>query len=118
MPTPCADTIREQCRIRIPSDEPAYGALRTLFADELEMQGVGTYADICNDKRDALLPVPYWAWISREGEIAVSCPGNASRPSIKFAWPLLKDMLGQCQCVISGAAIEIERYRRRRGHRP
>jgi len=26
---------------------------------------------------------------------------------------LLKDMLGQCQCVISGAAIEIERIRRR-----
>jgi replicative superfamily II helicase len=106
----CADTIREQCRIRIPSDEPAYGALRTLFGDELEMQGVGTYADICNDKRDALLPVPYWAWISREGEIASILSGNAGRPSNKFAWPLLKDMLGQCQCVVSGAAIEIEPY--------
>ena len=59
-----------QCRIRIPSDEPAYGALRTLFAEDLEMQGVGTYADICNDKRYALLPIPYWAWLSREAEIA------------------------------------------------
>jgi replicative superfamily II helicase len=66
----CADTIREQCRIRIPSEEPAYSALRALFADELEMQGVGTYADICNDKRDSLLPVPYWSWASRETEIA------------------------------------------------
>ena len=66
----CADTIREQCRIRIPSDEPAYHALRTLFADDLEMQGIGTYADICNEKRDALLPIPYWAWVVREAEIA------------------------------------------------
>lgn len=106
----CADTIREQCRIRIPSDEPAYGALKTLFADELEMQGVGTYADISNDKRDALLPVPYWAWTSREAEIAAILSTNADRDSIKFAWPLLKDIPGHCQCVISGAAIEIEPY--------
>ena len=106
----CADTIREQCRIRIPSEEPAYSALKTLFADDLEMQGVGTYADICNGKRDALLQVPYWSWASREAEIAKILSKNASRESIKFAWPLLKDMLGQCQGIISGTAIEIEPY--------
>jgi replicative superfamily II helicase len=106
----CADTIREACRIRILSDEPAYCALRTLFAEDLEMQGVGTYADICNDKRDALLPIPYWAWMPREGEIANILSTHASRASIRFAWPLVKDMLGHCQCVISGAAIEIEPY--------
>ena len=106
----CADTIREQCRIRIPSSEPAYGALRTLFATELEMQGIGTYADICSDKRDALLPIPYWAWISHEPEIANILSAHAGRDSIKFAWPLLKDMLAHCQAIISGAAIEIEPY--------
>ena len=106
----CADTIRDQCRIRIPSDEAAYSALRTLFAADLEMQGIGTFADICNDKRDALLPVPYWAWVSREAEIAGILSAHAGRDQIKFAWPLLKDMLGHCQCIISGAAIEIEPY--------
>ena len=106
----CADTIREACRIRIPSDEPAYDALQTLFADDLEQQGLGTYADICNDKRDALLPVPYWAWIGREAEVARILSAHAERKSIKFAWPLLKNVLGHCQCVLSGAAIEIEPY--------
>lgn len=106
----CADTIREACRIRIPSDEPAYDALQTLFADDLEQQGLGTYADICNDKRDALLPVPYWAWIGREAEVARILSAHADRKSIKFAWPLLKNILGHCQCVLSGAAIEIEPY--------
>ena len=104
----CADIIREACRIRIPSDEPAYGALRTLFAEDLEMQGVGTYADICNDKRYALLPIPYWAWLSREAEIAKILSANEGRKSIKYAWPLLKDILAHCQGVISGVAIEIE----------
>lgn len=104
----CSDTIREQCRIRIPEDDPAYYALKTLFAEELEQQGVGTYADICNDKRDALLPVPYWAWIQRESEVAGILSAASERKPFKFAWPLLKNMLGFCQCVISGVAIEIE----------
>lgn len=106
----CSDTIRDQCRIRIPSTEPAYAALRTLFAADLEMQGIGTFADICNDKRDALLPVPYWAWLSKEGEIAGILSANAARDSIKYAWPLLKDILAHCQCIINGVALEIEPY--------
>ena len=106
----CADKIREQCRIRIPNNEQAYSILKGLFAEDLEQQGVGTYADICNEKRDALLPVPYWAWIGRETEVAATLSANAQSDSIKYAWPLLKDILGQCQCVISGAAIEIEPY--------
>lgn len=106
----CADRIRKACRIRIPSTEPAYGSLKTLFAEDLEQQGIGTYADICNDKRDALLPVPYWAWIQRETEVARVLSDKADQTSIKYAWPLLKDMLGLCQCVISGVALEIEPY--------
>ncbi len=66
----CADSIREACQIRIPKEEQAYHQIRTLFAQDLEQQGVGTYADICNSKRDAFLPVPYWSWRDREAEVA------------------------------------------------
>lgn len=104
----CADTIREACRIRIPKDEPAYDAIKTLFAGDLEQQGVGTYADISNGKRDALLQVPYWAWIERASDVANILAAHTERKSVKFAWPLLKDILEFCQCVVSGVAIEIE----------
>ena len=106
----CADIIRAACRIRIPADEPAYQSIRTLFVNDLEAQGSGTWADICNDKRDALLPVPYWAWSSREAEIASILSKNADRTSIRFVWPLLKDMLSGCQCIVSGTSVEIEPY--------
>jgi replicative superfamily II helicase len=106
----CSDIIRESCRIRIPSDEPAYEAFKALFAEDLEQQGVGTYADICNDKRDAVLPIPYWSWVQHDTVAATILSANADRNSIKFAWPLLRDILGSCQGVISGAAIEIEPY--------
>jgi replicative superfamily II helicase len=106
----CADRIRGACRIRIPSDEPAYSSLKTLFATELEQQGVGTFADIENGKREALLPVPYWAWMERESEVASILSSQTDRKSVKFAWPLLRDMLAHCQCIVSGTAVEIEPY--------
>jgi replicative superfamily II helicase len=106
----CADRIREACRIRIPSDEAAYVTLRTLFAPDLEQQGAGTFADILNGTRESLLPVPYWAWLDHQSDVATILSSNADRRSIKFAWPLLKDDLAYCRCVISGAAIEIEPY--------
>ncbi|MGY3531183.1 DEAD/DEAH box helicase family protein [Bradyrhizobium sp. USDA 4452] len=106
----CSDRIREACSIRIPNDEPAYAALKTLFAADLEQQGVGTFADIENSKREALLPVPYWAWMERESDVASILSSATDRRSVKFAWPLLRDMLAHCQCVISGTAIEIEPY--------
>lgn len=104
----CADTIREACRIRIPKDEPAYDAIKTLFAGDLEQQGVGTYADVSNGKRDALIQVPYWAWIERASDVAHILAEHTERKSVKFAWPLLKNILEFCQCIVSGVAIEIE----------
>lgn len=106
----CSDTIRNQCRIHIPREEEAYSLLKALFSADLEEQGVGTFADIENEKRDALLPVPYWAWIPREAEVASILSKNSDRKSIKFAWPLLKNLLTHCQCIISGSALEIEPY--------
>lgn len=106
----CADAIRASCRIRLPHDDPAYDELMTLFATDLEQQGIGSYADITNKQHDAILPVPYWAWISRESDVARILSKGFARDTIKFAWPLIKDMLAQCQCVVSGDAIEIEPY--------
>ncbi|MES2979735.1 MAG: DEAD/DEAH box helicase family protein [Pseudomonadota bacterium] len=106
----CADAIRESCQLKIPNSDATYAALRALFATELEAQGVGTYAEILNGKRDALLPVPYWAWHDRESDVAAILASAVERSSVKFAWPLLKNMLKNCQCVVSGTAIEIEPY--------
>ncbi len=104
----CADSIRDACKIRISRDDQSYHQLKTLFADDLEGQGAGTFADIRNKDRDSFLPVPYWAWLDRETEIADILSAARDQQSVKFAWPLLKDMLSHCKCVISGDAIEIE----------
>ncbi|HRA28632.1 MAG TPA: DEAD/DEAH box helicase family protein [Acinetobacter johnsonii] len=106
----CSDTIREQCRIRIPKSDAAYLAVRTLFEADLEHQGVGTFADIQNGKQDAFLSVPYWAWQDKITDIARILSSASSRNPVGFAWPILKDLLSHCHCVVSGVAIEIEPY--------
>lgn len=106
----CADRIRAACRIRIPADEHAYSAIKALFNAELEQQGFGTYAEIDAGKRDAFLPVPYWAWGAKESEVAKILATHSNTKCIRFTWPLLKDMLSHCQCIVSGASIEIEPY--------
>lgn len=104
----CSDRIRDACKIRIPAEEQGYNTLLKLFASELEQQGVGTFADLENGKRDAMLPVPYWAWTAKESEVAGVLSAHADKKSIKFAWPLLRDRLKYCQCIFTGAAVEIE----------
>lgn len=104
----CADAIRDACKIRLEATDTTYQQLRALFDTELEQQGAGTYADICNGKFDAFLPIPYWAWRDRESDVARILSKASDQKSVKFAWPLLRNMLVHCQCVVSGAAIEIE----------
>lgn len=106
----CSDRIRSACGIRIDRQDAAYHPLLELFARDVEAQGVGTFADIVNKTYDAFLPVPYWAWQEREAAVASILSSGKERNTIKFAWPLLKDMLADCQCVVSGNAIEIEPY--------
>src|SRR5690606_5762756 len=101
---------RESCKIRISKDEPAYVQIRALFADELEQQGLGTYADIVNDDRDSFLPVPYWAWLAKVNDVAAILSRQIDKHSVRFAWPLLRDRLQNCLCVFSGQALEIEAY--------
>ncbi len=106
----CVDSIRNAFVMRLDKEDSAYVTIRDLFADELEKQGVGTFADIQKGKYDAMLPVPYWAWQERIVEVAKILSGRTDATAVKFAWPLLKDMLDKCQCVVSGGALEIAPY--------
>ncbi len=106
----CIDAIRSSCVIELGYEQEAYTEIVDLFAPDLEEQGVGTYADLRYQVRSALLPVPYWAWSDREAEVARILSKHAKSNEIKFAWPLIKDMIGDCLCIVSGETLEIAPY--------
>jgi replicative superfamily II helicase len=114
----CVDSIRDACVIKLKSDTDSYKQLLTVFSSALESQGAGTLTDIRNGNRDAILPVPYWAWQEKQTEVLAALEKVTKRPTNRqekphgawFVWPLIKDNLKNCQCVIGGKSLEIAPY--------
>ncbi len=106
----CIDAIRDAFLIRIEKNQAAYAELLSLFSEDLERQGSGTYADILNNIQEAVLPVPYWAFEGKVSEVAQVLSKFSKNADIKFAWPVIKDILSRCHCVFSGRAVEIAPY--------
>lgn len=114
----CVDSIRDACVISIEKDNEVYRKLRGLFSDSLSAQGAGTFAEIENGSRDAILPVPYWTWQEKQAEVMEALASIVQRPANSkekphgawFVWPLLKDNLKHCLCVVSGDSIQITPY--------
>ena len=106
----CIDIIRDAFTIKLAQKTNPYNEIFSVFESEIKNQGAGTYADIKRNKYDALLPVPYWDWIDKSGYVADILSKYSDSKEIKFSWPLIKDTLAECQCIISGTHIEIVPY--------
>ncbi|MBM3728676.1 MAG: DEAD/DEAH box helicase [Acidobacteria bacterium] len=104
----CIDAIRQGVKITLPRTHHAYQALFALFSSDLQEQGAGTYAEIELGAYRPYLPVPYWAWTSHQSTVAAILAKHVNTDEIKYAWPLIKNDLQHCTCIISGSSIEIE----------
>ncbi len=105
----CIEIIKTASKFRIPRSSDCYHELLQIFGDALKSQGAGTYADICNESKSAILAVPYWEWESKQDEVIqiLSTYNKSMDKSVWFVWDLLKDNLDNCTAVFSGAGIEI-----------
>jgi len=106
----CIDSIRDSFSIRFDQSDVAYDQLLQLFGPSLELQGAGTFADIRNKNSDAFLRIPYWDWRDKQSEVVAILSKQADHKNVKFVWRLIKDILIDCQCVISGDGLEIAPY--------
>jgi replicative superfamily II helicase len=106
----CIDSIRSACQITLSREHDSYQQIVNLFEDDLKVQGAGSYAEIrqANDNSPSpILPIPYWSWIDREEEVTRALAKNIQSKEIKFAWPLLRDKIKYCQCVVSAHELVI-----------
>ena len=106
----CIDAIQKAFTIIIKKDEDGYEKVLSIFENELEKQGLGTLEDIRLGNHDSFLLVPYWAWQEKVGEMVRLLAGLQENLNVKFAWNLIKDIVKDCQCYISGSHIEISPY--------
>ena len=102
---------KDSYTINLSYEHKAYQSILDLFASVLEEQGAGTYADIKKNDFGAFLPVPYWEWNDRSQEVVKILAKYTKDKEILFAWPLIKNIIADCLCVVSGQNLEIAPYR-------
>lgn len=103
----CIDSMLSSCTIQILKESPAFAQIIALFEEQLRDQGSGTFQDLLNDRANTLMPIPYWSWQSKIEELTKIVSQNVDDLHIKFAWPILRDHLSDCQALVSNSKIEI-----------
>ncbi|WP_298624810.1 DEAD/DEAH box helicase family protein [uncultured Legionella sp.] len=103
----CVNTVEEQFTLNVSSSNPAYKKLFSLFEEAMKRQSEAKYLEIKAGDPFAYILIPYWNWQENLSNVMHALIENKNHDDIKFKWPLIKENLERCSCVISKHSIEI-----------
>jgi len=103
----CLSTTEAQFTLSAATGGAVYTGLLQIFRDELLEQNDTKLLEIEDGARDQEMLVPFWAWHAKGQQVAKLLTEHRTDDEIKFTWPLVKNHLDHCRCVISGSKIEI-----------
>ena len=103
----CLDSINEQFSINISRSNPVFDSIYQIFREPLKQQCESKLIEIETEDPLAYIQVPYWHWQENVSHVMQALVDNKNHPEIMFKWPLIKENLSRCSCVISGSGIEI-----------
>jgi hypothetical protein len=106
----CVSTITQQFRISIPNTHDAYKKIFAALAEDLKGYNEARFLDIDVGDPRAHMEVPFWSWDSHQAQVLKALHDYRNDELLRFTYPLLKEMLAQCRCVIGGQRLEIEPY--------
>jgi hypothetical protein len=115
----CLETTESQFTLVF--DGTAHERFLDLFKTDLEQQSEALAAEVVDERRGRYMQVPYWAWVDRQSaviklinEIGKSPKndekdeyGKNNRDAVLFNFPLIRDVLRLCRCVIGDGSVEI-----------
>jgi hypothetical protein len=78
-----------------------------MFREDLERQSVAGFLDLAANDPHAIMEVPFWAWKEHHAAVTKLTHEHRKEEGVKFAWPLLRDVLPLCRCVFGGNSLEI-----------
>lgn len=100
-------TTRAQLSLTLPLGHPAFGALLSLFAPDLQAYSPHTYLDVAEQAFGALARVPFWAWRSKIDSVRRILRQHAASNELMFSLPAVQDVLPLCRAVFSGREVTI-----------
>lgn len=106
----CISKITEQFRISLPNTHAAYSEILAVLAEDLRGYNEARFLDLEASDPRARMEVPFWSWDAHQAEILKILHEHREEKGLEFEYPLLRDVLRQCRCVIGGQTLEIEPY--------
>ncbi len=103
----CLATTENQFTVTVNAGTVPYAEILKIFRDDLIAQSDVKLLELEDGASDSEMLVPFWAWQAKGTKVAKILTEHRNSDEIKFNWPLLKNHLEQCRCVISGSRLEI-----------
>lgn len=103
----CLTTAESQFNLTISAKTDLYKALFAVLRDGLLEQNDVKLLEIEDGVPDQEMLVPFWIWQKKMNHVTKLLTDARQDDEIKFEWPLIKNHLAQCRCVISGSQLEI-----------
>ena len=104
----CVAIIKKQFRIILPNTHTAYQKILKVIEEDLKQQSLSRFQSVESGDPQHMMEVPYWTWIDKQEKIVQILHNHKIDDELKFAYPLLQDILSLCRCIISGEKLEIE----------
>lgn len=104
----CVSTITQQFRINLRNTHEAYKKLVKILAEDLKGYSEARFLDIEGGDPRVHMEVPFWVWDAHHTQILKALHEHREDDDLQFRYPLLKEILKQCRCVVGGQNLEIE----------
>lgn len=106
----CVSTITDQFRITLNNTDKGYKKIFQILSEDLRGYNAASFLDLEVSDPRAYMEVPFWSWHAHQSDILKALHESRTDDYLQFTYPLLKDLLPQCRCVIGGQHLEIEPY--------
>ena len=104
----CVATIIEQFKITLPGSHPTYATIFDLVSADIRAQSSARFLDLKDGDPLAIIEVPFWTWQDQSELILEALHSAQESKELRFSFSLLRDILPQCRCIMSGQKLEIE----------
>lgn len=103
----CLSTVHDQFCIKSKAGNPVYDQLFALFEKDLKAQSPARLLDLKAGEPTVVMAVPYWAWQARQDDVVKLLHAQRNSKELEWNFPLLKECIPQCECVLGGSGLEI-----------
>ncbi len=104
----CIATVSDQFRIELPNTHAAYQKILKICASDLKRQSHARFLDVDASDPRVVMEVPFWTWIDKHEQIVETLHAHRDDDELMFSYPLLREILPQCRCFLSGQRLQIE----------